>query len=331
MRPGELWAQMTGGETLVMRAALHVDDRTTLLCLRGGDAGAGEIALRLPAGTDVHHLLEPRDGLLISKQVTASDPLTQLVRIAPSTDMYRDLYTYLADDIHEHLTLTNTANTAVNAMRSRILLWAGFLGGAKNALEPRTVTGLFAELCALEQVLIPSLGWEGALLAWTGPSGTAQDIVTDRVLVDVKATRDGDSLVTVSSIEQFDTGAGRPLYLLQAVIGDSNGESLHALIGRLRASARGAGAQNLLDARLSQAGAGDAALAATGEASLSLLRWQCHRADDPGFPRLTRTGLHHGVISATYRIDLQRSTAPREPIANLVSLLESSVVVGDRP
>lgn len=330
MIPSQLWVQMSGSNALVMRAALHIADEATLLCLRGGDAGAGEIALRLPAEVDVHHLLEPRDGLLISRSVTASDPATQLIRIAPSTDLYRELYTHLADDIHDHLAVVITAHAAVGAVRARILLWAGFLGGTHRGIEPRSVTGLFAELCALEQLLVPCLGWEAGLVAWTGPSGASQDIITEQVLVDVKATREGDDLVTVSSIAQLDPDSTRPLYLLQAVIDDSCGESLHVMIERLRESARKSGAQRLLDARLSQTGAGDAALAATAETSMSLLRWHCHRADATGFPRLNRVALHPGIISATYRVDLSRSTAPVEPLPRLIALFERGVSGGDQ-
>ncbi len=324
MRPGELWPQMQAGHESVMRASLHLGTETALLCLRGGMFREGELALRLPGEVDVHRLLVDWDGLNITRGAAETLPGQQLVRIAPADEGYRDLYVHLADDIHDHLAGTTTSAAAVQIILSRLRLWSGFLRRNTRSLDERTVRGLFAELCALERVLLPSLGWEGALAAWTGPSGMAQDVMTDSLALDVKATQLHDSLVTISSIEQLDPPGGRAVRLLQVAVSEGSGVSLHQLIDRLSTLASAAGAGSMFAARLTQAGVSPTALNTLEEHPMTVVNWTNHRADDPGFPRLKRTDVHAGIVGASYRIDLARSTAVPADLQEIHDLLQQT-------
>lgn len=324
MRPGEIWPQMAAGVQPVMRASLHLGMETTLLCLRGGEAGEGELALRLPTDTDTQRLLGSWEGMVLSRLVNDAVPTQQIIRIAPTAETYRDLYIHFADDLHDHLSGQETPDGVVHITAGRLRLWGGFLRNSTVRLDERSVRGLFAELSALEQFLVPALGWEGALLAWTGPTGTAQDVSTDRLALDVKSTAEGESLITISSIEQLDPPDQRTVRLLQAAMIEGAGESLHGLIDRLKTSAAVSGAQALLTARLVQAGATDIVLSNLEENLMTVTTWQLHRVDAPGFPRIRRDAVHSGIINANYRIDLARSTAAPAEISELAGLLVSA-------
>lgn len=321
MRPGEIWPQMAAGAQRIMRASLHLGTETTLLCLRGGEAGEGELALRLPIDTDTHRLFGTWEGMVLSRLVNEAVPTQQIIRIAPTAETYRDLYIHFADDLHDHLSGQETPDGVVRITAGRLRLWGGFLRNSTVRLDERSVRGLFAELSALEQFLVPALGWEGALLAWTGPTGTAQDVNTDGLALDVKSTAEGDSLITISSIEQLDPPDHRTVRLLQASMIEGVGEGLHGLIDRLKTSAAASGAHALLTARLVQAGATDVVLNSMEEHPMTVTAWQLHRVNDPGFPRLRREAVHSGVINANYRIDLARSNAAPAEISELAGLL----------
>lgn len=321
MRPSELWARMERGAVPVMRAATRISDDATLLCLRGGDCGDGELALRLPLDTDVQRLLDPWDGLILTRGAGNAFPGQQMIRIAPADAGYRDLYTHLADDLHNHLQGASSAGDAVRVVLARLRLWSGFLKRSTALLDGRTVRGLFAELCVLERFLVPVLGWETSLGVWTGPAGTAQDVVTDHLALDVKATQVHDHVVTISSVEQLDPPGTRVVRLLQAQLSEGSGESLQALVSRLQTLAAASGADTMLAARLTQVGVTAQALDDLPEQPMQVQKWTLHRADDPGFPALRRAALPAGVVGASYRIDLSRSTAQPAELSELPDLL----------
>lgn len=322
MKPSELWPQMQGGPVPVRRAALHIATEASLLCLRGGEFGQGELLLRLPDSLDLHKLLAPWDGLTATRLTDAQQPNQQLVRLAPADEGYRDLYTLLADDLYSHLETTSGADAALRMILTRLRAWSGFLHRTAKLLDGRAVRGLFAELKAAEQFLVPVLGWPDALAAWTGPMGTSQDISTDRLALDVKATQAGDSLITISSVEQLDPPGSKVARLLQGHVTEGLGESLQDLVSRLLTAAGHAGAGAMLQARLIQAGASPSALDALEEQPMTLSGWVLHNVDDPAFPRLRRAALPQGLINASYRIDLAQSAAlPQDP-AELLQLLQ---------
>ncbi|MXV19178.1 PD-(D/E)XK motif protein [Deinococcus xianganensis] len=312
---------MQAGADVVMRASLTLGGGVTLLCLRGGVCGEGELALRLPLETDVHRLLESWIGLKLERNTGDPFPGQQVIRIAPADTGYRDIYSRLADDIHDHLQDVAGGDTVVRTLLARLRLWSSFLRRSGGVPDGRTVRGLFAELSALEQFLVPAVGWATALGLWTGPSGTPQDITGDRLAMDVKATQVGDQLVTISSIEQLDPPGTRAVRLLQAQLSEGDGESLQALVSRLQILADAAGAGHMFAARIDRVGMTAQALDALFEQPMQVLSWVLHRADDPGFPALRRTALPSGIVNASYRIDLSRSTATPADLSELPALL----------
>ena len=325
MRPGEIWPLMNSAGGLVMRASLHLGEQASLVCLRGGDAGNGEIALRVPAEVDLRALTADWEGLKVILLADGGQPGQHLLRIAPADEGYRDLYVHLADDLHDHLQQVTQAQEAAKVLLSRLRLWAGFLRRGGQPLDARTIRGLFTELLALEQILVPTLGWEIALNAWCGPGGLAQDVITDRLAMDIKSSSQDDALVTISSIEQLDPAGSRAVRLLEGVVVEGHGETLAALVSRLNASAGAAGCAPMFLARLRQMQITPYGLQDTDGQPMTLNLWRVHRVDDPGFPRLTRAGVPAGLVNASYRIDLARSTAAPGSLKEITELLNPVV------
>ncbi|WP_188961765.1 PD-(D/E)XK motif protein [Deinococcus aquiradiocola] len=308
-----------------MRASLHLGEQASLMCLLGGDAGNGEIALRVPAEVDLRTLMADWEGLKVTLLADGGQPGQHLLRIAPADEGYRDLYIHLADDLHDHLEQVTQPQEAAKVLLSRLRLWAGFLRRGGRPLDARTIRGLFAELMALEQLLIPAIGWEAALNAWSGPSGTAQDVITDRLAMDVKASRQDDAIVTISSIEQLDPPGSRTVRLLEGVVSEGHGETLATLVSRLNTSAGAAGCAPMFLARLRQMQITPYGLQDTDGQPMTLNQWRVHRVDDPGFPRLMRSDVPAGLVSASYRIDLARSTAPPGSLEEITEMLSPSM------
>ena len=321
MRPGDIWPLMNSAGGLVMRASLHLGEQASLVCLRGGDAGNGEIALRVPAEVDLRALTADWEGLKVTLLADGGQPGQHLLRIAPADEGYRDLYVHLADDLHDHLEQVTQAQEAAKVLLSRLRLWAGFLRLGEKSLDARTIRGLFTELKALEQVLVPAFGWEAALSAWSGPGGLAQDVITDRLAMDVKTSAQDDTIVTISSIEQLDPTGNRTVRLLEGMVSEGHGETLASLVSRLNASAGAAGCAPLFLARLRQMQITPNGIQDTDGQPMTLDLWRVHRVDDPGFPRLTRAGVPAGLVSASYRIDLARSTAAQGSLEEITELL----------
>jgi Putative PD-(D/E)XK family member, (DUF4420) len=119
--------------------------------------------------------------------------------------------------------------------RWRVLLLADSAGLNRFALR-----GLIGELLVLENRLLPLLGLDEGVAAWTGPLGMAQDFrLPSGQRIEVKAAdRDADR-VLVNGLGQLD-GGGDPLQLVVVRLEDTGRDAPDALtvpllIGRLRA------------------------------------------------------------------------------------------------
>ncbi len=195
---------------------------------------------------------------------------------------------------------------------SRIERWRSLMQPHPVGLSRAQLRGLIGELLILERELLPMLGPDPAVSAWTGPLGTSQDFrLPDGLKLEVKALDRHSDRVQINGLDQLD-GGGDPLQLVVVRLEDTGNDAVGAVTAaRLVAQIR---------ARLSQA---PAALQ-TFETLLRFVGWNDVADTDPvavrleridrynvdhGFPRLTAATVPAGITEATYAIVLPRPAA----------------------
>jgi len=190
---------------------------------------------------------------------------------------------------------------------SRIERWRNLMQAQSAGLSRSELRGLMGELLVLETQLLPELGPDRAVFAWTGPLGTSQDFrLPDGLKIEVKTLdRDANS-VRINGLGQLD-GGGDPLELRAVRLEDTGlnadgAVTASRLIARLR--------ERLIDAPaalqnfenlLRFVGWDDAK--ETDAIAVRLSRIDHHKVD-AAFPRLTGASVPVGVTSAEYTIVL---------------------------
>jgi hypothetical protein len=159
----------------------------------------------------------------------------------------------------------------------------------------------------LEQDLLPLLGPDQAVSAWTGPLGTSQDFrLPDGRKLEVKAIDRYADRVQINGLDQLDGGAD-PLQLLVVRLEDTGinaEESITAprLVARLRARlAEAPAALQRFQVLLRFVGWDDAA--DTDYAAVRLQRIDRYDVDER-FPRLTVANVPAAIPEATYKVVL---------------------------
>ena len=174
--------------------------------------------------------------------------------------------------------------------------WRRFWGSPPSeALSEVAAAGLFAEVWFLGQWLAPAVGMAAAVDRWKGPSGSRHDFEWLGGSVEAKASRHPQVPVhTINGIEQLSPPETGPLYLfslrLRAEAGASH--SLNSAVETCRrlAEATGAGTEEVLNARLLQAGYVDIHAVEYDNRHYRIVEEGLYHVTD-GFPRLIRTNL----------------------------------------
>jgi len=119
-----------------------------------------------------------------------------------------DLFTALCVEVVERVSAAPTR--AVVALQRVLADWRALLAGDRQVLGPAALAGLFGELTLLLQLVDRDAG---VAVAWTGPTGSAQDFHHGRHAVEVKTTVAPEGrFVRIHGADQLDvTAAGRLL------------------------------------------------------------------------------------------------------------------------
>lgn len=197
---------------------------------------------------------------------------------------------------------------------SRIERWRSLMQPQPFGLSSAQLRGLIGELLVLERELLPVLGPDQAVSAWTGPLGASQDFrLPDGRKLEVKAIDHHADQVQINGLDQLDSG-GDPLQLFVARLEntgiDAEGAITAArLIEGLRARlSQAPAALQTFEMLLRFVGWDDAADA--GSVAVRLERIDRYDVDE-GFPRLTAATVPAAIAEATYKIVLPPPAAVR--------------------
>jgi hypothetical protein len=107
----------------------------------------------------------------------------------------------------------------------------------RRPLSAEARVGLFAEMEVLRTWLIPRLGAEAAINAWTGPKAAPQDFQADSCAIEVKATRSSaPQHIRISSERQLETRNLNRLFLVRFSVDEkpAQGVSLPRAVDDIR-------------------------------------------------------------------------------------------------
>ncbi|MEJ2866732.1 PD-(D/E)XK motif protein [Actinomycetospora sp. OC33-EN08] len=179
-----------------------------------------------------HTIKEDLDGRAVSLRRTVLEDETSLRTYAALglvDDALSDLFTTLCAEV---LTRVSSApHRALPVLRRALDEWRALLSGARRALGPAEQAGLFGELLILKALVTKD---PGAVVYWTGHTGTSQDFHRGKVAVEVKTTTSVEGRqVRIHGVEQLDTDDSVRLLLVWMRVSNGGGRSLPDLIDEI--------------------------------------------------------------------------------------------------
>lgn len=233
----------------------------------------------------------------------ASGPPPELALFL-TDDTHREVFQLLCEDVIEVSSRCASVGLATAAVLERVENWAGMLAaGRPGELGEQAVRGLMGELFLLD-ALRQRIGLADALGAWVAPDDHPQDFSLPAGILEAKTRlATARQLVSISSLEQLETGE-LPLALwVIELTPNGTGASLNSMVDELliRASAEGSRVENRLRIALFRRGY-------EHSGSYDVPRYRCSAVRAfrvlAGFPRITRSGTDLRIRTATYQLDL---------------------------
>ena len=232
-----------------------------------------------------------------------------LMRISLEEPKLLPVFAELCKDIIDYTRTGIDRNHGSAAVLSRIERWRNLMQPRSEGLSWSQLRGLVGELLVLERLLLPALGPDEAVRAWTGPFGAAQDFrLPDGLRLETKALDVNSETVQINGLDQLDAG-NDPLHLLAVRLEDTGRDSEGALtpgllVNRLREQLSGAPAASRdFEELLRFVGWDDAHEYKFPAARLARID---RHVIDQAFPRLTLSTVPAGVVEVSYTIALPR-------------------------
>ncbi len=217
-----------------------------------------------------------------------------------------DLFTALCIEIVERVSAT--PDKAVAALRTVLSDWRALLAGAREALTPSALAGLFGELHVLRQLLEAD---PGAVAFWTGPTGTAQDFHRGVDAIEVKTSVSPEGRrIRVNGVDQLDVVPPGRLVLRWLRLRTGRGMSVPELVDAILAKADDAQAFGKL---LLAVGYREAEREIYSRQTFEVVEERAYEVG-PGFPRIVPPGLTGdavlpGLGPVEYVVDLDSAAA----------------------
>jgi hypothetical protein len=220
---------------------------------------------------------------------------------------FADVFDALAFDLARRVEEAPDAAGALGALLGQLHRWQRFLTASGQGLDAAAQRGLWGELHFLGAGLVPTLGADEAVAAWTGPRGAHQDFQAAAVWVEVKTTlAKQPQAVRITSERQLDETHAPALFLhVLALESQEHGrDTLPARVAILRdALSTSAGAREAFEDSLLAVGYLDRDAARYATPGYSVRRADTYRVKD-GFPRIVEAGLPAGVGAVAYDLGL---------------------------
>lgn len=216
-----------------------------------------------------------------------------------------DLFEVLAHDVQSAVSNALSGEASLQSALRCIDRWRRFVERKGVPLSEEEVEGLIGEIVVLSRC-VRHFGTEAALSAWTGPDRALRDFELPDSSVEVK-TYQGDDAATVviSSPDQLDIVAERPIYLaaVRLTPSEAQGLALGEFVARaISAIGADTAAAAVFEERLATAGylAAHAPLYVKRFIAGPVMTY----AVKPGFPRIRSIDVPKGVLNVRFALSL---------------------------
>ncbi len=147
-----------------------------------------------------------------------------------------EIFLIVCKDLIAHAIGSENDATMAEKVEERLKRWQKLLSLARHKLTPEVQMGLFAELQALQDILVPRIGLGQAVRSWVGPDAEMQDFLLDSAALEVKCYKvtKGDR-VTISSAHQLTSDKAHLYLVAYSVTPSDNGLSVDSLAGSIKA------------------------------------------------------------------------------------------------
>lgn len=225
------------------------------------------------------------------------------------------IFAHLCDDLVEASRGRTGGAGQAQFLLSRMGRWRRLLDPLRSGLSEQELRGLTGELVYLERVAIPEWGAKVAVAGWVGPLDAPQDFDLPGRRVEIKAVRAGAARVTISSLQQLDSG-GAPLELCLVCLepGQDGGPGSFKVGDLVRS------VESLAEADPSAAADLAKRLAAAGldpnsDCNSAVFAFRGIRVFDvgEGFPRIIAGSVAGGVATVRYEIDIASCAKYEKP------------------
>lgn len=184
---------------------VQAPDNTRMLLIRiGRENVINQWSLPRSKGFEVRQTVLPEDrGHHATIQLVLNDR------------QYQDIFSRLTEDVVSSCSHEPSEKTMLKALLQRLTMWQQFLDRyGSEGLNPTAQRGLYGELRFLRDYLIPAIGIERAVPAWTGPRKAQQDFQISGIAIEVKtSTAKQHQIVLIASEQQLDDTGLDALYL----------------------------------------------------------------------------------------------------------------------
>ena len=248
-------------------------------------------------------------GLRVEIQPTEEGSGERLV-IRLTDSEQREVFHRFCMDVVEATRPSRTEEEAVERFLVRTWRWHRLLrAGGDARLSQEEQKGLIGELCVLEHQLVPAIGADDAVRAWTGPIGAPKDFQVGRIGIEAKTCSPHTPVVRISSAEQLDTAGAARLFLHVVEVSGAPGDPASVTITDVASRVHDA----LASLDMSAAIRFEERLSAAG------FDWKDDYSDHPlliggaslyevieGFPRIASPMFPPGVEDVQYSVVLSR-------------------------
>lgn len=255
------------------------------------------------------------NGIKISVTSDPENENRKLLAVLLNDELYRDLFSVLAQDIIDHILQVDREHQAGLVLRRRLEKWQTFLEQYRpEGLSNNAQMGLFGELSVLKKLLHTLESPAKCTEAWIGPAGSDQDFQAPGWAIEVK-THSGKipQQIRVSSERQLEGTSSDDLllYYLHLDVRPGTQFTLPGLVQSVRedlSSSDEMYALSSFNERLHQAGYHDHQ-AHLYETRTYAIKSETIYTVEPDFPRITPDDLPPGVSDVSYSLNLSMCTS----------------------
>ena len=183
------------------------------------------LLLQYRAENEAAHRLPKLRGLSVERRPTSSsDDFVLLLRLKDREQ--KEIFYRLCIDIVEATRGAASEPEAIQRFLARTWRWHWLLRGGRNErMSDEEQKGFLGELRVLNEHLMPTVGLEAALCAWTGPLDAPKDFELGTLCIEAKARRGAATpFVAISSEHQLATVGIDSLFLYVCEVSATSGD-----------------------------------------------------------------------------------------------------------